>query len=267
MPGKLVKTATEISVRVAAAGVGAVLAGPLGCALGAAFGHAITGPMGDLAKEYAEKFGDKAAEKFFDAGGDALADWAKGSDGDLEGAYREALRLSLHALRRGSGDGYKDWFEHWERCLKTADVLRLEEMGAEAMEAGQLALVLRRTMVRLDAQGAALVREASSIAALDERVMPEELETALATRLPGLFDVKLQKLLVSEKYAAGFKEAQLQFQRFAAGTLSKLDAKTDALVSGQAVGTYSESMCAKTHPATTLPAWARAESTVTTHRP
>jgi len=65
--------------------------------------------------------------------------------------------------------------------------------------------------------------------------MPEELETALATRLPGLFDVKLQKLLVSEKYAAGFKEAQLQFQRFASGTLSKIDVTQDALVSGQAL--------------------------------
>ena len=235
MPGKLVKTATEISIRVAAAGVGAAIAGPLGCALGAAFGHAITGPMGELAKQYAEKFGDKAAEKFFDAGGDALADWAKGPEGDLEGAYREALRLSLRAMRRGSGDDYEDWFEHWERCLKTADVLRLEEIGADGREAGQLALVLRRTMVRLDAQGAALAREGPSIAALNERVMPEELETALATRLPGLFDVRLQKLLVSEKYAAGFKEAQLQFQRFASGTLSKIDVTQDVLVSGQAL--------------------------------
>ena len=235
MPGKLVKTATEISIRVAAAGVGAAIAGPLGCALGAAFGHAITGPMGELAKQYAEKFGDKAAEKFFDAGGDALADWAKGPEGDLEGAYREALRLSLRAMRRGSGDDYEDWFEHWERCLKTADVLRLEEIGADGREAGQLALVLRRTMVRLDAQGAALAREGPSIAALDERVMPEELETALATRLPGLFDVRLQKLLVSEKYAAGFKEAQLQFQKFASGTLSKIDVTQDVLVSGQAL--------------------------------
>src|SRR5271168_78674 len=153
-------TLTKIAIRVAAAGFGATVAGPLGCALGAAFGDALTGPLGDMVGKLVEEGGKKAAEKLFDAGGDTLAEKIKGSGGNLDAAYREALRLSLAAMRPQLG-GYQDWFEHWERCLKAKEALRLEVLRADQLTQEQMNAVLRRTLVRLDAQGAMLLQKSS----------------------------------------------------------------------------------------------------------
>ena len=227
-------TISKIAIRVAAAGFGATVAGPLGCALGAAFGDALSGLLGEMVGKLVEEGGKEATKKLFDASGDALAERIKGSGGNLEAAYREALRLSLAAMRPKIG-GYDDWFEHWERCLKTADVLRLDDLQLDDIDAARLAMVLRRTMVRLDAQGSALAGVSNSVTSLSERILPDELEAVLASRLPTLFDARLQELLVSDSFVEGFKEAQLQFQRFAAGTLTEIGTKQDVLVSGQAL--------------------------------
>jgi len=227
-------TISKIAIRVAAAGFGATVAGPLGCALGAAFGDALSGLLGEMVGKLVEEGGKEATKKLFDAGGDALAQRIGGSGGNLEAAYREALRLSLAAMRPKIGV-YDDWFEHWERCLKTADVLRLDDLQLDDIDAARLAMVLRRTMVRLDAQGSALADGSNSVTSLSERILPDELEAVLASRLPTLFDARLQELLVSESFVEGFKEAQLQFQRFAAGTLTEIGTKQDVLVSGQAL--------------------------------
>src|SRR6266404_7264038 len=83
------------AIRVAAAGFGAAVAGPLGGALGGWLGAAVGGPAADLVEKYAEKFGDNAAEKLLDVGADSLVERLKESAPDLMSIYRDALRQSL----------------------------------------------------------------------------------------------------------------------------------------------------------------------------
>jgi len=61
-------------MRVAAAGLGAAVAGPLGGALGGWFAGALGASAGVLVEKYAEKFGDKAGEKLLETTTDALAE-------------------------------------------------------------------------------------------------------------------------------------------------------------------------------------------------
>jgi len=60
---------TEPAVRVAAAGLGFLVGGPLGGALGGLHGVAIAGVLGasgeELVKLYVERFGNTAAKKMF----------------------------------------------------------------------------------------------------------------------------------------------------------------------------------------------------------
>src|ERR1035438_5038340 len=83
------------AIRMAAAGFGAAVAGPLGGAVGGWLGDALGGPAAELVEKYAEKFGNRAAEKLLDLGADSLVEKLKESAPNLESAYRDALRLSL----------------------------------------------------------------------------------------------------------------------------------------------------------------------------
>jgi tetratricopeptide (TPR) repeat protein len=221
---------SKIAIRVAAAGFGAALAGPLGCALGAAFGDALSGPLGEMIGKLVEEGGKEATKKLFDASGDTLAEKIQGSGGNLDAVYREALRQSLAAIRP-QVSGYEDWFEHWELCLKAREVLRLDELRADQLTPEQLDVVLRRTLVRLDAQGAMMGNKTASIM-LMERVMVNELDAALTRLTPGLFDRSFRTLIVSEEYEKAWKEAQIGFQEFVSSLVVSIKADTSALVSG-----------------------------------
>ena len=221
---------TKIAIRVAAAGLGAAVAGRLGCALGAAFGDALSGPLGEMVGKLVEEGGKETAKKLFDTGGDALAEKIKGSGGNLDAVYREALRLSLAAMRSQIGS-YEDWFRNWDRCLKARDALRLDELRADQLDQltfAEMDAVLRQTLVRLDAQGAMMGQKTASIALL-ERVMPRDLDTVLAQSTPRLFDENFRALIVSEEYEEAWKEAQLGFQEFASSYLVSIKADTEAI--------------------------------------
>ena len=223
---------SKIAIRVAAAGFGAALAGPLGCALGAAFGDALSGPLGEMIGKLLEEGGKEATKKLFDASGDTLAEKMQGSGGNLDAVYREALRQSLVAIRP-QVSGYEDWFEHWEQCLKAKEVLRLDELRADQLTPEQLDAVLRRTLLRLDAQGAMMGNKPASIM-LVERVMPNELDTALTRLTPGFFDMSFRTLIVSEEYEKAWKEAQIGFQEFVSTFLVSIKADTEAIKTGNA---------------------------------
>src|SRR5437588_5576148 len=87
------------AIRVAAAGLGTIVAGPLGGALGGWLGGALGAPVAAMIQEYARRFGEKAAEKLLDIGADSLASKLKKTSPRIEGAYREILRLSLIEIR------------------------------------------------------------------------------------------------------------------------------------------------------------------------
>jgi tetratricopeptide (TPR) repeat protein len=220
--------------------------------------------VGEWFERYADKFGDEGAKKLFDAGGDALSERIKGAGGGLEDAYREALRLSLDEIRArdeagggtgfrmgvggglglvagdavGFGDRFRDWFEDWDRCLTAKVAMRLDVLTERELRTGlgfsSPEEVLRATMERLDAQGAALKKDVRSIF-LTERELPAELEGLLVARLPGLFNEALNALLVSEEYARAWKQARGEFERYAAEMLTAIKADTTVLVSGVAL--------------------------------
>jgi len=85
-------------IRVAAAGAGTALGGPLVGALTGFIGHLLSGPAAEVVQSYAEKFGDKAGEKLLELGGDALAEKIGDCPSNLESLYREALQRSLEQV-------------------------------------------------------------------------------------------------------------------------------------------------------------------------
>ena len=228
MAKRLATTVSKVSIRVAAAGFGAVMAGPLGCALGAAFGDVFSGPLGEMVGKIVEEGGKEASKKLLDSSGDTLAEKIQGSGGNLEAAYREALRQSLAAIRTQI-TGYEDWFEHWERCLKAREMLRLDELRVDRLTLEQMDAVLRRTLVSLDAQGAMLRQKSSSIAPLVEREMPEVLAASLTLRLPGLFDETFQALIFTNEYEPGYRELMLALGRQTASGVAIIEGHTSLL--------------------------------------
>jgi len=78
MAKRLATTVSKVSIRVAAAGFGAVMAGPLGCALGAAFGDVFSGPLGEMVGKIVEEGGKEASKKLLDSSGDTLAEKISG---------------------------------------------------------------------------------------------------------------------------------------------------------------------------------------------
>src|SRR5215831_11177630 len=76
------------AIRVAAAGLGAAVAGPLGGALGGWVGEALGEPASALIGKYAEQFGVKSAEKLLDSGADSLVERFRRPGTSLDGVYR-----------------------------------------------------------------------------------------------------------------------------------------------------------------------------------
>jgi hypothetical protein len=114
------------AMRVASAGLGAAVAGPLGGAIGGFLGIALGKHAAGLIDDFAKKFGEKAGEKLLDTGADSLTEKLKEPSTGLEGVYREALRLSLNEIHaRAPNDRFDDWFTNWETCLGSSYPLNL----------------------------------------------------------------------------------------------------------------------------------------------
>jgi len=120
------------AIRVAAAGLGAAVAGPLGGALGGWVGEALGEPASALIGKYAEQFGVKSAEKLLDSGADSLVERFRRPGTSLDAVYREALRLSLEEIHEHvPWDGFDDWFENWEACLGSSSALNLDAIALD----------------------------------------------------------------------------------------------------------------------------------------
>jgi tetratricopeptide (TPR) repeat protein len=230
---------SELAVRVAAAGLGAAVAGPLGGAMGGLVAGVLTGPAAELVKNMAAKFGESAAEKMFDSGGDAIADELRQPDSDLEAVYREALRRGLDAVHvRAAGD-FEDWFANWSVCLKSSVPLQLPNLDSSQLVAAKLDGLLFTALRGLDAQGAA-IRGGRTTLFPAERDLPDLLWTGIVQSLPKEVANNFSLLIVSEQFAPAWKQAQIRFEEFVAGRLVKIEAsvaqgneKLDELVSGQ----------------------------------
>lgn len=199
------------AIRVAAAGLGAAVAGPLGGALGGWVGGAIGASAAELVEKYAEKFGEKAGEKLLETVTDSLTEKLKGPSPRLEGVYREALRLSLaniHTQMRQ--DSFDDWFANWENCLAASAPLNLSSIMPDQLVPQRLDGLFRLTMERLDAQGDAM-RQKSLALTLQPRTIANALVSVLTARLPELLQENFRTLVVKPENDQAWKQTQLIF--------------------------------------------------------
>lgn len=126
-PGK--SSLPAIAVRLAAAGVGTVVAGPLGTVLGHWLGALVTAETLKLLEPYAISAGSLLAN----VGAEFCYDHIKaiGQPTQLEEITREASRLSLQDSHPRPA-GFEDWFGNWETCLKANAPLSLDVLVLES---------------------------------------------------------------------------------------------------------------------------------------
>lgn len=202
----------------------------------------LVGPAAELVKELASKFGESAAEKLFESGGDALADETK-PESNLEAVYREALKRSLDALHRLVKDQYDDWFKNWSTCLKADVPLSLPDLDTSQLVAAKLDGLLRSVLQQLDARGAA-IQGSTTLLFPAEREFPDGLWLRLVDSLPRLVADNFSNLIVSEEYGPAWKEAQRRFEDLVASRLVTIESgvaqsnqKLDRLAARQATNT------------------------------
>src|ERR1022692_2905844 len=214
---------TEPAIRVAAAGLGAAVAGPLGGALGGWLGEALGASAAGLVEKYAEQFGEKSGEKLLETVTDSLTEKLTEPMPRLEGVYREALRLSLSEIHvQIRWDGFDDWFANWENCLARSAPLNLPSITLNQLVPERLDDLFRLTMERLDAQGSAM-RQKSLTLMLSIREIPEALLSDLNARLPESFQENFRTLVVKPENDRAWKQTLLLFQDFTATTLGRID--------------------------------------------
>ncbi len=223
------KSWIDPTIRVAAAGLGGAVAGPLGAVLGGWLGSALSGPAAAIIQEYSKKFGEKAGEKLLDVGSDSLCERLKATPPQIEGAYREALRLALVEVRSEVylGD-FRDWFENWDFCLAASTPLDLSSITLGKLTPEEIDILFRRTMERLDAQGTALRRKDLSLM-LKCRPMPDALFSELTARLPERLESNFRALIVAPEYEQGWKQMQMIFQQFVDSTLHRIVESTQRI--------------------------------------
>jgi hypothetical protein len=199
------------AIRVAAAGLGAAVAGPLGGAVGAWIAAAMGPAVSDLIQDSAKEFGVKAGEKLLEFGGEWLNRQSK-QPALLQNVWREALRLSLRDIRRLNPTiDIDQWFDNWDRCLAKATFLNLEPIAPDRLVPENLDTLFRSTMERLDAQGSALKRSDPSILP-PTRTIPDALADRVVRDLPASFSAHLQALIAKREYDQAWKEADLMFK-------------------------------------------------------
>jgi len=216
---------TTPAIRIAAAGFGAAVAGPLGAALGGLLGDALGSSATGLIKGYAEKFGEKAADKFLDSGADSLIETLKTPSPQIEAVYRESLRLSLATIREQMGGDYEEWFSNWDSVLAAPESLDLSSIHLDRSAADRFDDLFRLALERLDAQAAAIRRKDLSLT-LQTRQMSDELVSELGVRLPLPLQENFRELIVTPRYESAWKQAQLVFQQFTDLVLGRIDETT-----------------------------------------
>jgi tetratricopeptide (TPR) repeat protein len=216
-------------VKIAAAGVGAAIAGPIGGLVAGSVGAAIFGEgAGEAVKRLAEKFGDEAGQKLTETGAESLADKLSESDAGLEAAYRNALRASLDGLPANVKAGREDWFANWNRALEGSMSLQFSPGDKGKLVPEKFDEFFAMTMARLDAQGTALQKDNVSLT-LTCRALPDDLSAALLTLLPERLERNFTALIVTSGYDEGWKEVQLAIQKYETGALGRIEKKLDVL--------------------------------------
>jgi hypothetical protein len=205
-----VNSLTQPVVRIAAAGLGAAVAGPLGAALGGWLGCALGTSAAELLGKSLANFGEKAGEKWLEIAANVIAGTSVGPPPCLEDVYRKTLRLSLNDVRRQIPfAGFDDWFENWEYCLAKCEALELACIAPDQLILQDFDDLFRLTMERLDAQGAAMQREDPSLRS-NRREMPSSLLAEIQARIPDRLQVNFRDLIGKPENDQAWKQFVVQ---------------------------------------------------------
>lgn len=210
------------AVRIAAAGLGGALGGPLGLALGAtlgaAFGDALGAAAGELLRSSAEEFGSEAGRKLLELGGDSLADRLKPVASSLDDLCRKALRRSLAQIRPSAPPGNDGWFKNWSKCLDSGDELEFDPVRPDQLTTVNLASYLPGVLSLLDEKGGGNVVP---------RDLPPALLAFIGENLPSAFQRAFKRLIVKEEFAEVWKQTELAFRASTVAFLHKIDERTE----------------------------------------
>jgi len=236
MSFNLSKSWTDPAVSVAAAGVGFLVGGPLGAALGGWHGAVLAGVLGECGKKLAEtcteKFGAEAVTKMFSIGSGSLADELKEPSNGLEQVYRKALHHSLKEVHSRLAPDFDDWFANWDICLVFAGALNISPIHPDQLTAEDLDPLFQRTMEQLDAQGSAISKKSISLKQ-ERRTIPDALLTKLTELLPERFQKWFHDFVHRPEYEKAWKEKQQQFQDSVTSLLASIKSDTSQLITGQ----------------------------------
>ena len=220
---------SALAIKVASAGLGVAVAGPVGGAIGGFLGDALGAAASELLKTSLEKFGEEAGKKLLDSGGESLVARLGKRKPEIESVYRESLRRSLRTIgEQHRWDGYQEWFDNWERRLEGGGELGLPAVTPEQLQ--QPDALFRSTMECLAAQGAAkrsffgFFHKIIPSILLDTRPMPEELYALLTEDLPPLLQKNFSELIVEDDNDRAWKQLELTFRDY---VREKLDAIKD----------------------------------------
>ena len=229
-PNPLIKPA----VRMATAGICSVFAGPLGLATGAfiggMLGHVLGEALGEFSKKTIESLTERASETFLHTHAESLVERLKESRPDLEGVYREALRLSLSQMDERFRPEFAGWFANWDICLSASVALQLDEIQPSQLTPDQFDERFRSAMQRLDAQGAAIAKKTNSIILYD-RDGPElkPLLAAVKRHLPERFEDNLRELIVQPEQIAAWNQLELNFRDWLSSKVDRIDKRTESM--------------------------------------
>ena len=211
-------------IQIAAAGLGAAVAGPLGGAIGGWLVDALGSTAIELVKEAGKKFGEKAERKLAETSGDLLLDQLADTPANLESLYRESLRRSLESIRDHLDIGLTeiaDWFVHWNTCLKAGVPLDLHMLEPAELVPANLDHLFRQTLERLDAQGVAISRGWVRLN-LPTRPLPASLVAVLNVQLPALLNETFAALIVTPEYDQAWKQTSRKFENVTVAMLKGL---------------------------------------------
>jgi len=202
----------SLVVRPAAHAIATALSFTVGGPLAAFTGAFVGGFLGESGVEFTriatEKLAEAAGEGLLGDSLERLAEGLRPYRSSIQSIHRNALRETLAEIGREADPVFSGWFKNWDECLGSKEALDLEELSLDRLLAANPDDLDRRTLERLNAQGAS-IRAMSLVLGGDAE--PALLMLVQAGR-DKYFPEKFKHLLAEPENDSAWKQAQHELQ-------------------------------------------------------
>ena len=203
---------STLVVRPAAHAIATALSFTVGGPLAAFTGAFVGGFLGESGVEFTriatEKLAEAAGEGLLGDSLERLAEGLRPYRSSIQSIHRNALRETLAEIGREADPVFSGWFKNWDECLGSKEALDLEELSLDRLLAANPDDLDRRTLERLNAQGASI--RAKSLV-LGGKAEPALLMLVQAGR-DKYFPEKFKHLLAEPENDSAWKQAQHELQ-------------------------------------------------------